>query len=253
MIDRKEAKILYFDIETSPIISYNWGVYEQNAIAVQKDWYMISFAYKWNDGAVKAYALPDFNTYKKDSSNDKELATKLWELFDEADIIVAHNGDSFDIKKANARFLAHGIKPPSPYKTVDTLKIARKHFKLTRNKLDYLGEILGVGKKIDTGGFDLWLGCLNGDESSWRKMVRYNKQDVMLLYQVYRKLLGWMTNHPNLNVLNGHSHNCPNCGGNKVQARGFSVTKIGKRKRYHCQDCGAWSQGELEKTNAVVR
>jgi hypothetical protein len=43
---------------------------------------------------------------------------------DEADIICAHNGDAFDIKKINSRLITNGFKPPSPFKTIDTLKAA---------------------------------------------------------------------------------------------------------------------------------
>ena len=97
-----EKKILLFDIETAPNLSYVWGQWEQNVIAHKKQGYPISFAYKWlNKGPVKAYSLPDFLLYRKEPENELELAKKLWELFDEADIVIAHNGDQFDVKKAN--------------------------------------------------------------------------------------------------------------------------------------------------------
>ena len=248
----QEPKILYFDIETAANLAYVWGKYEQNVIEYEREWYMITFAYKWNDGKTKAYSLPDFQTYTENPLDDRELVAKLWELFDEADVIVAHNGDSFDIKKANARFLFHGFNPPSAYKTIDTKKVAKKYFNFNSNKLDDIGNLLGVGRKLDTGGFDLWLGCLRGDPSSWRTMVKYNKQDVDLLHEVYMKMRGWMTNHPNLNLYKGTTHNCPNCGSDHVQSRGIGVTKVGKYNRYHCQECGAWHKGETVTIDKIV-
>lgn len=247
-----KPKILYYDIETMANLAYVWGKYEQNVIEYEREWYMITFAYKWNDEKTQAYSLPDFDTYKKDQFDDKELVTKLWELFDEADIIVAHNGDAFDIKKTNSRFLFHGLTPPAAYKTIDTKKVAKKYFNFNSNKLDDLGNLLKVGRKIKTGGFELWMGCLKNDPAAWRDMVRYNKQDVDLLYRVYMKMRGWMNNHPNLNLYKNTTHRCPNCGGNHLQSRGTGVTKTGRFARYQCQDCAAWSKGETIKTEDKI-
>ena len=249
----KEPRILFFDIETAANLAYVWGKYEQNVIDYEREWYMLSFAYKWNDGVTRAFALPDFDLYRKDPLNDRDLIRKLWELFDEADIIVAHNGDAFDIKKANARFLFHGLNPPSPYKTIDTKKWAKKYFQFNSNKLDDLGKLLNVGRKIKNEGFDLWLGCIKGDTRSWLKMIQYNKGDVDLLHRVYKKLRGWATNHPSMGVLKDKGHTCPVCGSHNLQKRGFGVTKVGKYQRYQCLDCGAWSRDTtIIRTNVTV-
>lgn len=188
MIQNK-TKILLFDIEVSPITSYTWSLWETNVIEVKKDWYMLSFAYKWlGESKVIVKALPMYSDYLKDKENDKALCQDLWEVLDQADIVIAQNGDAFDIKKANARFIVHGFKPTSPYKTIDTLKVAKKYFKFDSNKLGELGRYLGVGNKAETGGFSTWLGCMNGDMDMWTKMIRYNRQDVILLEKVYLRL-----------------------------------------------------------------
>lgn len=119
-----KPKVLLFDIETMANLVYVWGKYEQNVIAYERHWYMLTFAYKWlGDKKTYVKSLPDYSMYKKDKYNDIELIKDLWKLFDEADIIIAHNGNSFDIKKANARFIKHKLKPPSPYRSVDTIQI----------------------------------------------------------------------------------------------------------------------------------
>lgn len=238
-------KILFFDIETMANLSYVWGKYEQNTIATHRHWYMLTFAYKWlGDKRTHVLSLPDFPLYKKDPTNDKQLVEALWKLFDEADVVVAHNGDQFDIKKTNARFLKHGLKPPTPYKKIDTKKVAKRYFRLDSNKLDDIGDYFGIGRKINTGGFELWLGCEAGDTRSWNLMCRYNKQDVVLLEKVYLKMLPYIDNHPNYNLLVGTTHSCPNCGHNHLQRRGYAMTRVSRRQRYQCTKCGAWSQGE---------
>ena len=83
-------------------------------------------------------------------------------------------GDEFDIKKANARFIYHGLKPTKFYLSIDTKKVAKKYFKFDSNSLSSLGEYLGLGEKVDTGGYSLWKGCLLGDPASWKKMKMRN-------------------------------------------------------------------------------
>lgn len=239
-------KILLFDIETAPNLAYVWEKYEQDVIAFEKERYMLSFAYMWlGNEKLHVKALPDYKLYKKDKTDDFALIADLWKLFDEADIVIAHNGNRFDIKMANACFIRHGLKPPSPFKTVDTLAVARNKFKFNSNKLDDLGELLGLGRKVEHGGFKLWLGCLMGDKKAWKLMKDYNGQDVILLLKVYLKLRPWMTNHPNLNLLRGVNC-CPSCQSNKIHSRGFGYTKTTKYNRYQCQSCGGWFRGNPE-------
>lgn len=250
----ENMKVLIFDIETAPNLAYVWGKYEQDVVAFEHERYMISFAYKWlGQKTISAYSLPMFTGYKKDPESDKALVTKLHELFSQADVIIAHNGDNFDIKMANASFIRNGLTPPSPYKTIDTLKVARNNFKFNSNKLNDIGTLLDIGEKVETGGFKLWLGCLRGDKASWSKMVKYNKQDVVLLEKVYFKLRPWMKNHPNLNLDDGKEKACPACKSTKLHKRGWFYTSISRRQRYQCTECGKWSVGKIDKTDVTIR
>jgi hypothetical protein len=241
-----KARVLIYDIETSPNLGYVWGMYEQNVIQYESEWHMLSFAYKWlGERTTHVVTLADFKGYEKDMSNDYNLVATLWELFNEADVIIAHNGDAFDQKKSNARFAVHGFTPPSPYKQIDTLKVARKYFKFNSNKLGDLGAILGLGRKAETGGFATWLGCMRGDPKAWAKMAKYNKQDVVLLEKVYLKLRPWMDNHPAMNLLSGNMTACPKCTRGPLQKRGTSITKTLTYQRYQCTACGGWSRSRL--------
>jgi hypothetical protein len=244
-------KILLVDIETSPTLGYSWTLWEADIIKVIEPWYMLSFAYKWlGDKKINVVSLPQFPTYNTDKKNDCALVKRLWEIFNEAEIIIAHNGDKFDIRKTMAKFIEHGLTPPAPYKTVDTLKVARKYFKFDSNRLDYLGEYLGIGRKIKTGGFDLWDGCMNGDKKAWKLMEKYNMVDVDLLEKVYYRLRPYIKNHPNLNLLQETLYNCPICGSKNTQKRGFSYSRTHKYQRFQCLDCFGWSQSPL---NGVLR
>ena len=235
-----KPKILFLDIETSPNISYTWGKWEQDVIEFKEEWHILSYSAKWLGGEQVTEGMCDFN-----DKTDKTLVKRIYQLFDEADIIVAHNGDQFDIKKCQARFTFYGFKPTSPFKTVDTKKIAKKYFNFNSNSLNDLGISLGLGKKRKHDGFDPWLGCMNGDKKSWDIMKKYNAQDVLLLEKIYTHFLPWISSHPNLSLYI-NKEVCPNCGSNDLQSRGYSLTLGGKFRRFQCQDCGHWSRSKVK-------
>lgn len=225
-----KRKILLFDIETAPNLAYVWGKYEQDVIAFKEEWHLLSFAYKWlGEPSVHCITM-------QGQKNDKQLATKLRDLFNEADVVIAHNGDAFDIKKARARFAAHNLKPPSTFSTVDTLKVARKLFNLNSCKLNDLGLYFKLGEKVKHTGFDLWLGCLRNDRASWKLLEKYNKQDVTLLEKVYNKLLPWMERHPNVALLEGRK-GCPKCGSVNVVKDGVRANSVALQQQWKCKDC----------------
>lgn len=237
----KQPKILLLDIETSPNLGWIWGKYEQDVIKFKREWFILCFSAKWLDTPkIITKCLPDYRLYKKDAYDDKELIKDLWLLLNEADIVVAHNGDKFDIKKINSRIVFHGMQPPAPFQSVDTLKIARRYFGFTSNKLADLVKSLSIGKeKINTGGFDLWIRCLAGNLTAWKEMSLYNKRDVELLEAVYYRLKPWDISHPNHSVYSA-TQVCSRCGSDKLQSRGSYVSKTLTYRRFWCVKCGGW-------------
>ena len=235
------ARILFLDIETAPNLGWVWGKWQQDVIEFKQDWYILSIGWKWADESeVHVIGLDDGNDYTPGTDDDSFLVAKLWDLFNEADIIIAHNGDNFDIPKVKTRFISQGFAPPSPYKTVDTLQIARKHFKFDSNKLDELGRYLKIGRKLPHTGFDLWKRVMLGQPDAWTTMKKYNAHDIELLEEVYYLMRAWHPSHPNVNK---GEHACPKCGSFNVQKRGFSFTAMRKKQRLQCSDCTGWFEG----------
>lgn len=243
----------FVDIETAPSLGWVWEKWETNVLSFEMDWYMLSFSVKWRgEKRTKTRILPDYPGYKPGVDDDRALTQDLWEVINEADLIVWHNGDKFDHRKSNTRFLLNGFPPPAPFKSIDTLKIARKHFSFTSNKLDDLGQFLGVGRKVKHTGFSLWLGCIQGDEKCWNTMRKYNGQDVLLLERVYDKLKPWHATHPNINANDDPEElRCPACGSSDVIQRGWAIRKTYRTKRFSCQECGKWSGGGRDKIPGV--
>lgn len=231
----KKPKILYYDIETTPLISYTWDRYlDGPVIGVKQDWQLLCISWKWEGEKVQVKGRIDY----KDKS-DKTLTSLLWDLLNEADIVITHNGDSFDNKKAAAKFIEHGLIPPADYSSIDTCKAAKRFFKFSSNRLNELGVLLGLGKKVETGGFSLWLDCIAGIPKAWALMKKYNKQDVLLLEKVYKKLRPYITNHPNLAHISGKPSACPTCQSTNLQSNGVRRTKTLSYTRYRCMDCGS--------------
>jgi hypothetical protein len=240
-------KILFLDIETFPNLVNVWRLYEDNALNVERFSIVACFCAKWLNGNQVTKALPDYKTYKVDQFDDHELVNDIWALLDEADIVVAHNGDMFDFKKVNARFIFHDLKPPAPYRTVDTKKVAKNIFMFESNRLTSLGEYLGLGKKLDTGGFKLWQECMLGKKSAWTLMKEYNEQDVILLEKIYLRFLPWIKNHPNMAVYEDSDPKCPKCGSFRLQSRGYAVTNSARYNRVQCVSCGGWARFKVNQ------
>lgn len=236
----KGPKILYLDIETAPIIAHVWALFDQNVglNQIEKDWSILSWAAKWHHEDKIMYQ--DVRK-EKDVNNDKKILEGIWKLLDEADIVVGHNSKRFDIKKLNARFVINGMKPPSSYKQIDTLTIAKKHFAMTSNKLEYLSTKLKVKykkmKSKEFPGHSLWTQCLAHNKAAWKEMEAYNKHDVLALVGVYEKLQAW-DNSINFQLYTDDLHPVCNCGGESFLKRGFVYSAAGKFQRLRCNSCG---------------
>lgn len=237
---QKKPRILFVDIETAPILAHVWGTYDQTVAnnQIRQDWHLLSWSAKWRDEKKVMY-MDQRNA--KDVTNDKKIAKAIWKLLDEADIVVWQNGAKFDHRKLNARFIQNDLTPPASYRQIDTLKLAKKHFGFTSNKLEYLSEKLN--KKFKKSGhkkfpgFELWTQCLAGNQAAWREMEKYNKLDVLALEELYNRLQPWDSS------VRIHAKVC-NCGATSWMKYGYRFTNAGRYQRLKCKNCGAEIRGE---------
>lgn len=236
-------RILVLDVETAPNIAYVWGAWKQNVGVKQfiSPSYLMSFAAKWLHEDKVIYCE---NRRKKDEA---ALLEQLVSLMDEADVIIAHNAKKFDIPTIQGRAALLGLKPPSPFKVIDTLLSAKKHFRLPMNSLAYLTEAFNCTVKKKTHekfpGFELWLECLKQNDEAWEEMKVYNIDDVISLEELYLKMRPWIYPHPNFgNYDESEKSCCPRCGSKNVHYRGYYHTQVMKYRRYRCMDCGGWGK-----------
>lgn len=246
-----KQRVLVFDIETAPMLAYVWGRREVNVALNQlkSDMHVIAWAAKWLGSPARSTMYRDQRD-EKDITNDKVILSNLWTKLDEADIVVTQNGKAFDSKILNARFIMHGWAPPSPYKHLDTLQIARSAAKFTSNSLEYLTDKLCTKyKKLSHSkfpGMELWKECMAGNRKAWDEMKRYNIHDVLSTEELYMKLRAWApANAPQVFQVNPDEE-CGTCGARDVHQRGWGYRKATRFKRMLCRDCGTWSIGKTE-------
>lgn len=246
-----KPKILVIDIETCPLESYTWGLWEQNVGVnqIKVEWSILSYAAKWLNERKIIYQDTG-GRGKAKVRDDKTLLGEIWKLLDQADIVVGQNVQRFDVKKINSRLILNGFPPYSPIRVVDTLLSAKRRFAFTSNKLEWISQndLTKTKKRVNRkfAGFDLWKECLNDNPAAWKEMKLYNCDDVKATEEYYAKLRPWIDNHPNMGGFTDSSDSvCPKCGSADQEKRGFALTNGGKYQRYQCLNCGGWSRGKV--------
>lgn len=237
------SNFLLLDIETAPHRVYAWGLYGQDIglTQIEEPGYTLCWAAKWlHRGRVM------FSSRFKDGH--EQMIGQAHELISEADAVIHYNGARFDLPTLNQEFVKLNLAPPRPYKQIDLLQTARKRFRLASNKLDFVARHLGLPGKLPHKGMELWRGCMEGNPADWRTMEKYNKRDVVLLEQVYDRLLPWVVDHPAAGLLDPalRGMNCQTCGSPNLTKQGFRIAKTGRYQQFKCSDCGSWMRKRVK-------
>lgn len=239
------ARILIFDIETSPINAYVWGLFDQNIglDQIKADWSILAWSAKWlGDPASKTMYMDTRDA--KYVGDDKAIVKKLVDLLEQADGIITQNGDAFDVKKLNARAIIHGLPPTKLCRSTDILKECRKVFKFTSNKLAYTTGVLNKKyKKLSHAkypGNALWKAVMAGDKKAWDEMKKYCIHDVLSTEEAYVNIREWIKDP----ALYG-KEKCRRCRTTAFRSEGVRVTGKGKYRRLICKYCGLPRKGKI--------
>lgn len=243
----KEPKVLTIDIETSPNVADVWGLWNQNIglNQLRESSRVLCFAAKWHDKKTVEF-------YSEENVGHEEMVKQAWRLLDEADIVVGYNTPAFDIKHLQREFILAGMTPPSPFKNVDLLRTARTQFRFPSNKLDYVGNILGLGQKVKHAGHDLWTRISRNESAAWKEMKVYNVQDVRLTEALFDYLGPWIKGMPHRSLWTGE-YGCYSCGSANLEQSGYHMTPANVFVRLHCNDCGAWSRGNTGRNKTETK
>ncbi len=230
------SKIMFFDIETTPNVVYSWRVgtkitiLPENIVQERK---IICICYKY-EGEKKIHSL------EWDSKHcDKAMLKEFGELLRDCDVAIGHNGDRFDIPWVKTRNMLHKLPPITNLLSVDTLKLSRSNFNFNSNKLSYIADYLGLSKKGNPGGMQTWIDLMNGQKAAMARMVKYCKQDVTVLEDVYNTIKPYVNHLPFSNAVlkGGKREDCPMCASKENTRYGTITNKIGKYQKYKCASC----------------
>ena len=247
---RIQNSVLVLDIETSLMTAYVFDTGEQyiGHSDVKDDWYIMAWGAKWA-------GEPDSNIIYKSSytGDDSKILKPLWDLLNEADIVLTQNGTKFDARKINARFMLNGFPPPKPYVHFDTYRLTKKVASFTSHSLEYLSsKFCKKHKKTSHAtypGKKLWVECSKGNRDAWKEMRAYNIADVLSTEELYLKIRAWAPESmPKIFDVTDKASECGSCGYiGKMRAGKPRVGKTFKYVQNSCPKCGVWQRGEKIK------
>ena len=177
----------------------------------------------------------------------------MWEWFDQASVIVGHNSVSFDEKHARSGFLEYGWTPPRPWKSIDTLRVARSQLNFESNTLDALAKRLGVVAKTDKYSADIAKAAVNGDAKAQKTIKIYNEGDVKATEAVFDRLRPYIKNAPHLGMWTGKEWSCPNCGFDGIanNPTGEAYANVTRYKAFQCEKCGTHIRGNRKLADPI--
>lgn len=258
-MDSKQPNILFFDIETLPLLVFAWelGKQEIGYKNIYKERQVACIGYAWNDDSPKILEM-DYkrhDLHQRDNDADKKMIEQFCTISSQADLVVGHNLKSFDVAVLRSRIIKHKLPDFVPF-LVDDTYLSLKGVGFTSHKLDYMTGFLGLPQKADHP-FEMWLKVVTHKAGAFKQMKEYCMGDVEITRQMYNRLKPYIRSALNRAIFNHNPDMCPNCG--RVGAlirRGYRYTLTGKYPRYECKACHTYpsiGKNLVSKSNTFLR
>lgn len=242
-IIRSDARILILDIERmkgqATVEFWDLGDFKNRRIHADDVtlWpRTICAAWQWYDSKRVEFAA------EWEPGGREGMLERTWDAYDRADVVVGHNLAGFDTKKLATEWWLMGLPKPSPFATVDTLKVARQQFGMESNTLDAICKRAGLVAKTDRYDIEVARAALAGHKPSQRRIKAYNVGDIPATRGVYDAVRGWIPNHPHITIAEDIDDiTCNECGSRELAANGTTTGPSGRivYKLWRCGDCGA--------------
>lgn len=249
-------RICFLDLETSAALVYAFGrrkiFINQDAVHTEGGKILVA-GYRFL-GEDKTKVL--YNKSEIRQGEDYLICAQLWEIFNNSDVVIGHNAKQFDVKMLEVRCLANGLPPLPTVQVIDTLEIAKKKFRFPSNKLDSLAAYLGIGRKIETGGIELWKKVQQGDEKALEDMVEYCEGDVDLLIDVFLALRGrgLVSGFNAALYYDDELTRCRACGSTDLEHTGRIITTpSGVYNEIRCTECETLQRDKQNQTTKLKR
>jgi len=242
----REPVIMFFDIESTMGQYWAFRLGEQKLTwnQIKKEPVVCVICWSINDGKVQSstFDLSKYDPTSYDDDSDKEMISKFVEIANQADLLVAHNGKSFDVAFLRGRILKHKLPDLTP-RMIDDTYLQTKAIKTSSHTLDYLLRFLGIGKKVQHRGMDMWMDVGVGDAKALKEMVKYCAGDIVGLRNLYNYVKPYIQSELNLSIFHQNPDMCPKCG-TKSSLRihdGHRQSSLDVRVQYRCTNCGRYS------------
>lgn len=247
---KKDLKILFFDIENlhRPEHIFNSGKpgrFSSRPAGFCGDLaYILVFGYKWLGDSKAQSIMATKKDFTGDPLTDSTILKQIHEVMSEADIIVSWYGEGHDFPFTTTRLAQAGMYLDQEIKHIDLMKVAKKAFSLSSNRLNNVAKFFNLELKTDIDK-KVWADCWRGDYDALTEMAAYCRQDVEVLHQIYDKLVPLTNRLPHMGVHKGRcaEHSCSKCGSTKLEGNGRRVTKLHTYQRLRCLDCGGSTKG----------
>ena len=254
-------KMVFLDLEVAPakVLAFNMFKHFSSPDHIVQFPYVLTAAWNWlhdDENEIFSIALSDCESFSKDVTDDYEIIVELWNVLDQADVVVAQNA-RFDVGWFSQQCAKHGLPEPSPYRVICTLKNSKGNFSLPSNSLGYVVKYFNLEHhKLKHDGIELWKRCMDGEVKAFEEMLVYNRGDIPTLRNLYLTTRAHIEKHPNLSIyFNDDKQRCPVCGGeNLVDLTGkFAYTNLSKFDSVRCNDCGTVKRKSTALTDSVKR
>jgi len=247
-----DLRMLSFDIECSPALSWHYGMRDQNISisSVVQEPRMIAFSAKWY-GKKPIIFRSEFHHSRQ------EMLEEIRALLDESDVVIGWNSRRFDTKWVNWELEVEGVGVPSPYKQIDLMTEVKKNFRSLSYKLDYISKRLLDEQKIDYSMMRMWETVSNPEtdektrKKEWDAMRKYAIRDTALLEPLFERLLPWIKMPHPASSLTGLR--CRKCGSENLRPNGSTLTAEGRYRKYLCENCGGHTRGTKREAIGETR
>ena len=200
-------------------------------------------AWKWYDQADVEFAA------EWEVGGYDGFMRAVWDVFNDADLIIGHNADRFDARHLTGGWAEMGLPAPSPYKVIDTLKTARGTFAYESNTLDALNKRLGIDAKTDKYDARIARAAVNGDKEAQGTLSAYNRGDIIASEALFDRLRPFARGIPHLGMWTDDALACPSCG-HTMTATGKTVhANVQRYEHLTCPNCGSHARGTTTLKN----
>ncbi len=238
-----DSKILFYDLETTPLQAWVWGcgeqyVRHQQLVKGRQRHGIICVTYCWNDN--KPAKIIDWGYEEQDTG---KVVEEFDAIIKTADMTIGKNSDRFDTKMLNTARMFAGLPgmPQWTKYTDDLEKQMRKYFRLPSNALDYISNQLGYGGKIKME-LDNWIDIVEKNENglkAFKKMLKYGKKDVVDTRNLWNQLSEHFEPRWNQANFQGDKIACKymDCGSTDLYINKTTYNRNNKFYEYHCSVC----------------